>query len=251
MQTRSRRTPFLTKQKPMKEPKRSRQEKTFAAKLQSIHFLPPQQIVRQTSRAFPAIIPVHGWKTIQMNPVGKVVPKGSSRQPPLSARMKSEIEKKTRRAKKTIADKWFQSKQHLSSTREFCFVTLGFPVPDTDHQKRASSFVEALDMARLYIATWLQAVTLAGPSEAGLYYWKWRNELAKQIDESRISLKQNKQKILPLNSWVGQKRFDWFTCLERKDGSVCFVLPRRPPTQSLAIPCEPIVFPHRRPTVLS
>ena len=39
-----------------------------------------------------------------------------------------------------------------------CLVTLGFPVPDTDHQKHASSLVEALDMARLYIATRLQAV---------------------------------------------------------------------------------------------
>ena len=37
-------------------------------------------------------------------------------------------------------------------------VTSGFPEPDSDHQKLASSFVEALDMARLYIATWLQAV---------------------------------------------------------------------------------------------
>jgi hypothetical protein len=44
------------------------------------------------------------------------------------------------------------------STRELCFVTLGFPVPDTDHQKHASSLVEALDMARLYIAAWMQAV---------------------------------------------------------------------------------------------
>ena len=26
-------------------------------------------------------------------------------------------------------------------------------------------------------------------------------------------------------------------------------LPYRPPTQSIAIPCEPIAFPHRRPTV--
>jgi hypothetical protein len=72
--------------------------------------------------------------------------------------MISEIEEKTRRAKKTSANKWFRSKQHVSSTRELCLVTLGFPVPDTDHQKHASSFVEALDMARLYIATWLQAV---------------------------------------------------------------------------------------------
>ena len=39
-----------------------------------------------------------------------------------------------------------------------CLVTLGSPVPDTDHQKHASSLVEALDMARLYIATRLQAV---------------------------------------------------------------------------------------------
>jgi hypothetical protein len=45
-----------------------------------------------------------------------------------------------------------------SSTRQLSFVTLGFPVPDTDHQKHVSSFVEALNMARLYIATWLQAV---------------------------------------------------------------------------------------------
>jgi hypothetical protein len=97
--------PFPYKAKTNERAKRSHQEKTFAAKLQSVHFLPPQQFVRQTSRAFPAIIPVHGWKTTRMNPVGKGVPKGSSRQPPLSARMKSEIEKKTRRAKKTMADK--------------------------------------------------------------------------------------------------------------------------------------------------
>ena len=36
--------------------------------------------------------------------------------------------------------------------------TLGFPAPDADHQKHISSFGEALNMARLYIATWLQAV---------------------------------------------------------------------------------------------
>ena len=63
--------PFPYKAKTNERAKRNHQEKTFAAKLQSIHFLPPQQIVRQTSRAFPAIIPVHGWKTTQMNPVGK------------------------------------------------------------------------------------------------------------------------------------------------------------------------------------
>jgi hypothetical protein len=72
--------------------------------------------------------------------------------------MTSEIEEKTRRANEATEDKWNQSKQHLSSTRELCFVTLGFPVPDTDHQKHVSSFVETLDMARLYIAMWLQAV---------------------------------------------------------------------------------------------
>ena len=72
--------------------------------------------------------------------------------------MTSKIEEKTRRANEATEDKWNQSKQHLSSTREMCLVTLGFPVPDTDHQKHALSLDEALDMARLYIATWLQAV---------------------------------------------------------------------------------------------
>lgn len=37
-------------------------------------------------------------------------------------------------------------------------VALGFPVPDTDHQKHVSSFGQALNTARLYIAMWLQAV---------------------------------------------------------------------------------------------
>ena len=32
--------------------------KTFVAKLQSIHFLPSQQLVKQTRRALPAIIPI-------------------------------------------------------------------------------------------------------------------------------------------------------------------------------------------------
>jgi len=32
--------------------------KTFVARLQSIHFLPSQQLVKQTRRALPAIIPI-------------------------------------------------------------------------------------------------------------------------------------------------------------------------------------------------
>lgn len=34
--------------------------------------------------------------------------------------------------------------------------TSGFPAPDADHQKHVSSFGETLDMARLYIAMWMQ-----------------------------------------------------------------------------------------------
>ena len=34
--------------------------------------------------------------------------------------------------------------------------TSGFPAPDADHQKHVSSFGETLDMARLYIAMWIQ-----------------------------------------------------------------------------------------------
>ena len=70
--------------------------------------------------------------------------------------MISEIEEKTRRAKKKRANKWFRSKQHGSSTRELCLVTLGFPVPDTDHQKHALRLDETLSVARLYIAMWMQ-----------------------------------------------------------------------------------------------
>ena len=63
--------------------------------------------------------------------------------------------------RKQDVQRWPQHKNEKdrhSSTRESCLVTLGFPVPDTDHQKHALSLVEALDMARLYIATWVQAV---------------------------------------------------------------------------------------------
>ena len=91
--------------KPKKKPNAVAKKK-IAAVHQSIHFLPAHQFVRQTSRAFPAIIPVLGGKKTNLkNPVGKGLPEGSSRQPPLSARMKSEDEEKTRRAKKTKADK--------------------------------------------------------------------------------------------------------------------------------------------------
>jgi hypothetical protein len=50
--------------------------------------------------------------------------------------------------------------------------THGFPVPDTDHQKHVSNIGDVLNVARLYIAMWMQTKTVeerltrAGPSKS-------------------------------------------------------------------------------------
>ncbi len=49
------------------------------------------------------------------------------------------------------------SAAHLLHHRMRNLATLGFPVPDTDHQKHALGFDETLSAARLYIAIWMQA----------------------------------------------------------------------------------------------
>jgi hypothetical protein len=50
--------PFPYKAKTNERAKRGSPRKTLAAEFQSIHFLPAQQPISQTSRALPAIIPV-------------------------------------------------------------------------------------------------------------------------------------------------------------------------------------------------
>ena len=134
--------------------------------------------------------------------------------------------------------------------------TLGFPAPDADHQKHISSFGEALNMARLYIATWLQAVC------------EGNKEQHKPAHPKQGFISENEETSLPSSKMEPRRGLEtvwntlWPWCEPRskqrrikgikgREKSSCFVLPRRPPTQSLAIPCEPIVFPHRQPTVLS
>ena len=50
------------------------------------------------------------------------------------------------------------SAAHLLHHNMRNLATSGFPAPDADHQKHVSSFGKTLNMARLYIAMWMQIV---------------------------------------------------------------------------------------------
>ena len=96
--------------------------------------------------------------------------------------------------------------------------TLGFPAPDTDHQKHVLSFGEALNMARLYIAIWMQKLvkgqraTIAGPSEAGLHPQK--QLLATQKHKEKLTKSTFSKKLEFINSSADQK--DLFSNSEKR-----------------------------------
>ncbi len=60
----------------------------------------------------------------------------------------------------------YQLAAHLLLHKIHNLATLGFPVPDTDHQKHVSSFEKTLVVARLYIAMWMQSVVSRCGQEA-------------------------------------------------------------------------------------
>ena len=55
----------------------------------------------------------------------------------------------------------YQLAAHLLLHKIHNLATLGFPVPDTDHQKHVSSFGKTLVVARLYIAMWMQCCAVS------------------------------------------------------------------------------------------
>ena len=88
------------------------------------------------------------------------------------------------------------SAAHLLHHKMRNLATFGFPAPDADHQKHVSSYGETLNMARLYIAMWMQIV--AESVRRSSPWAKLNNNLPRSdisMGKKGVMLKQNKRQM--------------------------------------------------------